>query len=290
MTMSENLASENEYHIDLMSTFNKFFADATRISTYKPIFIHSLVDVGQYDDPALVGRQWIHHEDSTVRLDLDFIAIRFARYYWNTDVAFDLRHIPERMADENDPNKDVNILSLVREKAADVKKKEMMRVIAEMDSYKINRPKDAGFEIQNSLRSLNPPTLADLASEEMEEFRMEVIRRAIRPEVLPKLEKDMPNLYERVTGQNYILLNPYVLTFMKRFSPLLRKALSCVTALHLEKNNPGKRHIATKADMEKEFDQIQEQIKRLDLRIRRPKPGQHNRDPAEILEKTPVER
>ena len=223
-------AQENEYHINLMSTFNKFLADSTKISTYKPIFIHSLVDVGRYDDPALVGRQWIHHEDAAVRLDLDFIAIRFARYYWNTDVAFDLRHIPERMAH---PNKDINILSLVREKAADIKKKEMKRAIDVMDASKINRPRDAGSEIQNCLRSLNPPTLADLASEEMESFRTEVIRRAIKPEVLPKLEKDMPNLYERVIGQNYILLNPHVLTFMKRFSPLLRKALSCVTALQI---------------------------------------------------------
>lgn len=285
--MSMDSDRENEYHANLLAMFNKFFADATMISTYKPVFLRSLVDVGRYDDPSLVGRQWIHREESKIRLDLDFIAIRFAHYYWNTDIAFGLRHMPERMADENDPNQDINILPLIRNKSADIKRREMMKVVSEMDPSKINRPKDAGYEIQNSLRTLNPPTLEDLASEEMGGFRSEVIRRSIKPEVLPKLEKDMPNLYERVAGQNYILLDPHILTFMKGFSPILRKALSYVIALHLEKNNPSIRHIATKADTEKEFHVILEQVKRLDLRIRHARRRQHDQDPKEILESVP---
>ena len=273
----KNIVSEKQddvcdkYYATLIDMFNKFFKKGVMASTYKAVFLRSLIDIGKYDDPDLVGSNWIHCDDSQVRLDLDFIAVRFAKYYWDMEVAFDIRHTPERMADENDPSRDVNIVLLVKEKAADMKKNNMKSVIDDMSSEMINKPQNAGYEIQETLRSFNPPTLAELASDDMGEFRRDVIKRAIKPEVLVHLLNDMPTLYERVKNENYIILKPCTLEFMKKFLPIINRALSYVLALHLEKNNPATRYIATKINTEKEFKQILEQVKNLEIKIKKEK-------------------
>lgn len=258
----------SEYYSKLIGMFNNFFKSGVMSSTYKAVFLRSLVDVGKYGDDSLIGKQWIHHERDKIRLDLDFIAVRFAKYYWDMEVAFKMRHMPERMADHNDPSRDVRIIALIREKAADLKRQQIINDIKNMSFDTINKSWKMESEIQNILQLLNPPTLEVLASDSMKKFRTDVIKEAIKPEVLPHLLTDMPELYQRIHGQNYIMLNFSIIRFMQEFSTIINKALNYVLAVHLEKHNPSARHIAVKIDNERDFEQRLEQVKKLEVKVR----------------------
>ena len=219
--------------------FNRFFETGRMVGTYKVVFLRALTDVGKYRRDDLIGKQWIRHDGDEVRLDLDFIASRLAKYYWDMEISFGMRHIPERMADANEPTADMGIVRLIR---------------AEMER---------GGHSQKGRDASTPPSLVRLSSASMEDFRGDVIRYAM-VEVLRNLPKDMPELYRRVRGQRYIILEPELIGFMRDFSPVIKKALNYTLAVHLEKYNPSARHIATKIDMEKEFDDRKKAIHRLE--------------------------
>ncbi len=252
--------------------FNNFLKKGVMAGTYKVVFLRALTDIGKDGDSEMIGKQWIHHENGRIRLELDFIAIRFIKYYWDMEIAFKMKHMPSRMADADDPEKDtINVIKLIRACAADMKKEATIKTVNNMDHETLNESKQVGIEIQNMLQLLEPPTIKKLASDEMKKFREDVIKASIKPEVLRHLLNDMPNLYERVRGENYILLDPAIIGFMKKFYLIIRKALNCVLAEHLEKNNPSARHIATKIDSEKEFDSRLDQVKKLEVQVD-PKP------------------
>ena len=237
-------------------------------STYKVIFLRSLADVGKYGDDSLIGKQWIHREGNRIKLDLDFIAVRFAKYYWDMDVAFSMRHMPEGMADPNDPNRDVRIIKLVREKAADLNRQQLINEVKRMSDDTITTPWKAGREAQSVLQSLNPPTLETLASDHMEEFREDVIKQSLKPEVLPHLKTDMQDLYENVHRKNYIMLDYNIIQFMNEFSLIINRALNYVLAAFLDKRNPSARHIATKIDNEMDFEHRLEEVRKLEAKVK----------------------
>ena len=219
--------------------FNRFFERGRMAGTYKVVFLRALTDVGKYHQDDLIGKQWIRHYGDEVRLDLDFIASRLAKYYWDMEIAFGMRHMPERMADADEPTADMGIIKLIR--------KETER---------------GGFS-QGGHHASEPPTLVRLSSASMADFRADVIRHAM-VEVLKNLPNDMPELYWRVKGQHYIVFEPELIEFMRDFSPVIIRALNYTLAVHLEKYNPSARHIATKIDMEKEFDVKKKTIRGLE--------------------------
>ena len=251
-----------------IAMFNNFFRKGTMSSTYKVIFLRSLADVGKYGDDNLIGKQWIHREGNRIKLDLDFIAARFAKYYWDMDVAFRMRHMPERMADPNDPNRDVRIIRLVREKAADLNRQQLINEVKRMSDDTITTPWKAGREAQSVLQSLNPPTLETLASDHMKEFREDVIKQSLKPEVLPHLKTDMQDLYENVPRHNYIILDYNIIQFMNEFFLIINRALNYMLATFLEKHNPSARHIATKIDNAVDFEHRLEQVRKLEVKVK----------------------
>lgn len=147
---------------DFLGMFDRFFQNENRMdSTYKPVFLRALLDLGDLCDPkrakTLVGRQWVEFRGDKVRVDLDFVAARFAKYYWDMEYSFHLRQSRQL--------EDANILKLVgrgREK---------------------------------------PPTIEEMASADMGGFRAVVIRRSIKPEVLVHLLTDMSGFYEKCGPQ-----------------------------------------------------------------------------------------
>ena len=224
--------------------FNRFFEKGKMAGTYKVVFFRALTDVGKYHQDDLIGKQWIRHYGDEARLDLDFIASRLAKHYWDMEIAFGMRHMPERMADVDEPVADIGIVKLIR--------KEM----------------ELGEGAQGGGIASKPPSLVRLSSAAMADFRTDVIRHAM-VEVLKNLPNDMPELYGRVKDQRYILLEPELIGFMKDFSPVIKKALNYALAVHLEKFNPGARHIATKIDMEKKFDERKKAISNLEAQAAR---------------------
>ena len=200
------LAGKSRY--DAM--FTKFFNSARLASTYKPVFLRSLLDVGDLADRSkrakIVGREWLKFRRNGDRLfvDLNFIAVRFAKYYWDMEYRFKLRQSQDRQ--------DANILKIIRGAQAARKK---------------------------------PPTIRALASTSMSEFRAQVIRKSIRPEVLVHLKTNMPSLYKKEkTGE--ISFNAKIVPYIKRNRTLLRNGLNYTIARYLEKINRGTPSIAKK--------------------------------------------
>ena len=258
-----------ETQVKFIDMFNDFFTSSIMAGTYKAVFLRSLVDLGKFGEDDLVGKEWIHREGDKIRLDLDFVAVRFAKYYWDMEVAFHMRHMPEHMADSDDPSQDaLNIVKLIRKRSSDVVRRRVMATIDEMNPGVLNDPYGVEKEIRDALSKPNPPTLEELASAAFGDFRQDVINQAIKPQVLKNILNDMPDLYERVWGEDHILLDSDIVPFLKKFSLMINKALNYMLALHLEKYNPSARHISTKIDSEMEFESVLEKVREFESEIR----------------------
>ncbi len=246
--------------------FKTFLEKGAMAGTYKAVFLRALTDIGQYDaGNDLVGKDWIEHDGGKIRVELDFVAARLAKYYWDMEIAFKMRHTPKRMADADNPDADIRIIKIIRDEQTKAMKENAINAIKEMSFEDMQSNKRIRHVI-GSLHRDRPPTLEDLSSEKMAEFRKHVIKFAMQ-EVLDHLPNDMPNLYTKVRGQDYILLDPDIIGFMKNYAPIIRKALNYVLAIHLEKNNPEARHIATKINEELAFDKRMEAIRQLEIKI-----------------------
>lgn len=199
--------------------FNRFFRYGLMRSTYKPIFLRALTDLGRYGETDLVGREWVELQGDKILLDLDFIAVRLAKYYWDMEFGFHMRHTFGASSGDN------IMISLIQKAG----------------------PK---LEKEGIIAAGKSPTLEHLASAELGEFRHRVVVDAMKS-VLDALPTDMPDLYTR-EGRNRILLDHEIIGFMREFAPVIKKALNCVIAKHLEKLNPSARSIASRIDGEEE--------------------------------------
>ena len=80
------------YEQKYLTRFNSFFNSEKLSSTYKPIFLKSLLDISDYQDPnRLIGSQWIEDNDEQLQINLNFITIRYIRYYWEFLFKFKLK-------------------------------------------------------------------------------------------------------------------------------------------------------------------------------------------------------
>lgn len=238
--------------------FDGFFKESQMSSTYKPMFVRALADIGKYGQADLVGKQWICRGGDKVRLDLNFVAARLAMYYWDMEAAFAMRHTPERMADHKNPLHDIGIVKLVRNQEKQRRKKAMKRIIDDMDDYTLANPERASRKM-GSAWEINPPGLAELASEGMAEFRIEVIKSM--QEVLDHLQSDMPVLYEWNKAERYIEFDAELMDFMKDSMHTIKQASCHMLACKLEKINPSARLIATMIsdeDFEKKMNTMQQ--------------------------------
>jgi hypothetical protein len=78
---------EDKYLIRL----NTFFNREKLSSTYKPVFLKSLIAISDYDENRLIGNHWIEENSEQLQVDLNFIAIRYIKYYWEFLFKFKLK-------------------------------------------------------------------------------------------------------------------------------------------------------------------------------------------------------
>ena len=231
--------------------FNAFFKEPDMASTYKPVFLAGLVDIAAGKAgglPDMDGR--IKGEGGRVRVDLDLAAVPFAKFYWDMLAGFSPRHTPARMADDKSRRKDlVNIVKIINEE--------------------IVRRKRGGLRAGEPGGGA-PPTLKELASDGMSEFRKKVVKYPIKRGVVWHLASNEPEprrgrgrqgaserrkpkfgLYEYRGAENCIVLDGEAVEYMRRNEFTLRAALGELIDRHLEKNNPTARHIATMVNLNK---------------------------------------
>ena len=256
-------------HARYALAFDRFFARSNLASTYKPVLAGALVDAGRWEDGGrLAGRQWIRAEDGgRISVGLDFVAVRFAKFYWDMVAGFDARHMPERMADPDDPARDtLNIVKVINAEIKGWEEAEIQRAAAEAgpDPGAVAR---AAAEAAKRVRAgFKPPPLEMLASDGMAPFRQRVVARAIKPEALRHLHADMPELYDIVRGENRIILDREAVEYMGRYEATLKLALSQLVARHLEVVNPSMRHVAAKTRLDAPYEDRLKDVMRLEAR------------------------
>lgn len=256
-------------HARYADAFDRFFAKPNLASTYKPVLAGALVDAGLWEDGGrLAGRQWIRAEDSgRISVGLDFVAVRFAKFYWDMAAGFDARHMPERMADPDDPARDtLNIVKAINAEIKGWEEDEIQRaaVSAGSDPGAVSR---AAAEAARRVRAgFKPPTLERLASDDMAPFRQRVVAKSIKPEALRHLHDDMPELYDIVRGENRIVLDREALEYMGRYEATLRLALSQLIARHLEEVNPSMRHVVAKTRLGAPYEDRLKDVMRLEAK------------------------
>ena len=186
------------------------FARGKMSSTYKPVFLKCLLDVRHYvagqDNDKLVGSKWVHVKGDKIILDLDFIATRFLKYYWDMEYSFKFRQSSDRQ--------DANIRRIVQ---------------------RLGMRKDK-----------KPPTRAQLANDENATLRQEVIRRSIKPEVMVHIKTNMKNLFQTEGRSTCITLNRNIIDFFNRHYGVVSNIINHKMVTELEKYNKMTPRIATK--------------------------------------------
>ena len=185
--------------------FKNFYDHGKMDSTYKGVFLYALTDVAYYYDKNLAGREFLQQEGDKIKMQLDFIAIRFVKYYWEI-IDFGIRHMPERMADINPLHDDINIIKILKNETKNYDK---------------------------------IPNLQELASPNMELLRKNVIAKTIRNEVLNNLLTDLDGLYEKIPRQNSIMFDIELVNFLKNNVDHIRSHIEIKINEHLENLNPN---------------------------------------------------
>jgi len=202
---------ETEY----VRMFNQFFTRGKMSSTYKPVFLRCLLDLGKYrvrgSNSGLPGNEWVEVDGGTATLDLNFIAARFIKYYWDMDHSF-------RLKQSSNPA-DANIVRIVR------------------DRHRVGKYS-------------KPATLEELVSGSSREMRLDAIRSSIKPQVLKYLLTDMPGLYVRKVGSNKIGLRASLIPFLGRHRVIIKNGINYKLATYLEQLNKTIPQIAAKLDEE----------------------------------------
>jgi len=194
--------------------FDAFAGDRNLQSTYKPIFLKSLLDLRHYveggSNDGLVGSEWIHVRGDKVVVDLNFVATRFLKYYWDMEYSFKFR--------QSSDWQDANIRKIIR---------------------RIGERRDK-----------KPPTREQIAGAENAELRKEVIRRSIKPEVMVHIRTKMPDLFQREGRSMSITLDRNILGFLTRHHDTVLSIINHKLVIELEKYNGMMPRIATKVSFE----------------------------------------
>jgi len=204
------LDSDTEY----VQMFNAFFSRAKMTATYKTVLLRSLLDLGRYSiqgsNSDLRGSKWIEVDGNTVVLDLNFIAARFIKYYWDMDHSFKLKQT-------TNPN-DASIVQIVRK-----------------------------YRKKGKLKK--PPTLDELVSDSSKQIRQETIA-LLKKQPLHYLKKsNMQKLY-KLLPDSKIKLNTNIIPFLKQHRIIIRNSLNHKLAIKLESLNKSVPQIAAKIDEE----------------------------------------
>lgn len=187
---------------DYIRELNAFFSGTGMTATYKPVFLRWLLDLGKYDvhghNGGLPGSEWIAVDGDTVTLDLNFVAARFLRHYWDMDDSFHLRQT-------SNPG-DAVIVQIVREG-------------------------------RRARKSSGPPTLEELASPSGRALRRETLTRVIKKQALTYLQDDMTSLYSWKPGSDVITLCTDTIPFFRRHRETILNGLNPMLSDRLARLN-----------------------------------------------------
>ena len=192
---------------DYYKIFDKYLKNIHASSSYQYAILYALVDVGKYGAKEhIVGQRWIRQYENKIIVDLNFIAIRFIKYYWDI-INSELRHTSKGMAVANKKGGDVNILDHIKEENLQ------------------------GF-----------PNLTTLSNSVMEEFRKKIINKSMKPEVLRVITNNLTcenneKIIHKAYDKNSIEFDESFLYFLKYNADKLQDKISKELENHLKRIN-----------------------------------------------------
>ena len=176
----------------MTSEFNRFFKSKNLASTYKPTFLKCLLDIGDYENDE--GSQWVNQKQNQYEVDLNFVAVRFIRYYWPLKFIFKIKQEATRTP---------------------------IAVYRILD------------EFSELIGKKTRPSKKLLCDDKFAEMRLKIIREGIKPQVLKRLLNDC-NIYSVPKGSNSIIISKEIVDFMKENKDTLVSALNYTIAVYLE--------------------------------------------------------
>ena len=200
---------------DYIKMFNAFLSNKTKMtSTYKVIFLRSLLDLGDYKiDKKMnfAAEDWIKIVDidgeRKIELDQKFIALRFLKYYWDIEHSFHLKQT-------SNPS-DASILQIIKE---EIKNK----------SYK------------------NPPIKYKL----FKNYKLldKVVKSKGTRNVTRYLKTSMKTLYVHDKKRHLLIFDANIISFLEKNRVFLKAGLNHKLAKKLELLNKSIPQIANKLD------------------------------------------
>lgn len=191
---------DQEFEVDYLQKFNSFLSTASFSSTYKLVFLKSLLELADYrisEPKSVIDHKWIQKDGTTIQVDLNFIAVPFTKYYWDMFYKFRLRQSQTKNQYGDD---DLNI--------------------------------HKNFKDEHGIAKKPPKTADDLASKEYDSLRKKIIERSIRKEVLIHLSPS--GFYKIVKGKSYILMDSRIISFFKKYRIILDSAINYKITKYLE--------------------------------------------------------
>ncbi len=204
--------SSHDDDAEHVAKLSAFFETGKRhmTATYKPVLLRCLLDIGRHNNGSATlpaGGTWIRNDGENVIVNLNFIAARFAKYYWDMSVSFD----GLKQSHHHDGS---TINTIIMKYGA-----------ARVDP--------------------NPPTIADLETLQYEDLRQEVIE-LMKKDALPRLRDNTHGLYRTSTvDPDEIVLKSSIVPFFRRYRVIIQNALNHKLASHLEVCNKELPKIAT---------------------------------------------
>ncbi len=222
--MTNNFSGKMSTEDEVRHQFNRFFTRAKMQSTYKPYFLKSILDLTEYNDSpkSFQGKNWIKKLPDGLKVDLEFIASRFAFMYWNPHFKFRLKQSPSY------PREDVHIHLILDDMQNKLEKRKKIPKITVFCS-----PLNSGI-------------------------RKRIISKCIQTDVLHRLLKDC-NVYDISDNKKSIFVSNSVIEFISKNKPLLQNAIDFVITSFLETCNTAPQ-IATKISEKEPLSQLKSSI------------------------------
>ena len=192
--------NDQKFEEEYLQKFNSFLSTSYFSSTYKLVFLKSLLKLADYQNSnskSVIGHKWIQQNGTTLKVDLNFIAVPFTKYYWDMFYKFRLRQSQTKNQYGDD---DLNI--------------------------------HKNFKDENGIAKKPPKTADELASDEYDSLRKKIIERSIRKEVLIHLSPS--GFYKIAKGKSHIIMDSRIISFFKKYRIILDSAINYKITKYLE--------------------------------------------------------
>lgn len=200
--------------LEFIGMFGKF-AKGKMSSTYKAVFLKCLLDLRHYDKGAKTKqaskKEWVRISNGEIVLDLNFVATRFLKYYWDMEYGFGFKQTSDRH--------DTRIQTIIKGLKHKYPKPPTRAQLASNNNFNVRK------------------NVID------EAMKPEVMKH------LTKI--DMPDLFSHEKGSTFIILDSKIMGFFNRHYNAVSTIINYKLVTELEKYNKVVPRIASKIDFDK---------------------------------------